>query len=144
MGLEHLVLGISLGIEKNKIPEVLMKPIPHSENNIQSFLGFSQYYRKHIKDFASIARALYRLLDKYTVFEMTFDRVKAFESWRQALTTTPLLVMPDFKLPFKLYIDASGDGLGAALHQIQITNEKPVEGPICFIFRKIRPTEARC
>ncbi|MBW0575822.1 hypothetical protein O181_115537 [Austropuccinia psidii MF-1] len=51
--------------------------------------------------------------------------------------------MPDFKLPFKLYIDASGDGLGAALHQVQIINDKPVEGPICFISRQIKPTEAR-
>ncbi|MBW0523306.1 hypothetical protein O181_063021 [Austropuccinia psidii MF-1] len=73
---------------------------------------------------------------------MTADRVKAFESLRQALTTSPLLLMPDFKLPFKLYIDASGDGLGATLHQVQIIADKPVEGPICFISRKIKPTEA--
>ncbi|MBW0544969.1 hypothetical protein O181_084684 [Austropuccinia psidii MF-1] len=51
--------------------------------------------------------------------------------------------MPDFKLPFKLYIDESGDGLGAALHQVHIINDKPVEGPIYFISRKIKPTEAR-
>ncbi|MBW0558560.1 hypothetical protein O181_098275 [Austropuccinia psidii MF-1] len=51
--------------------------------------------------------------------------------------------MPDFKLPFKLYIDASGDGIGAALDQVQIINDKPVEGPICFISRQINPTEAR-
>ncbi|MBW0549217.1 hypothetical protein O181_088932 [Austropuccinia psidii MF-1] len=74
---------------------------------------------------------------------MTVDRVKALESLREALTTAPLLLMQDFKLPFKLYIDASGDGLGAALHQVQILNDKPVEGPICFISRRIKPTEAR-
>ncbi|MBW0503703.1 hypothetical protein O181_043418 [Austropuccinia psidii MF-1] len=67
---------------------------------------------------------------------MTVDRVKA-------LTTAPLLLIPDSKPPFKLYIDASGDGLGAALHQAQIVNDKPVEGPISFISRKIKPTEAR-
>ncbi|MBW0573542.1 hypothetical protein O181_113257 [Austropuccinia psidii MF-1] len=74
---------------------------------------------------------------------MTVDRVKAFEYLRQAFTTSSLLLMPDFKLPFKLYIDASGDGLGAALHQVHIINDKPVEGPICFISRQIKPTEAR-
>ncbi|MBW0503024.1 hypothetical protein O181_042739 [Austropuccinia psidii MF-1] len=74
---------------------------------------------------------------------MTVDRIKAFESLRQALTTAPLQLMPDFKLPFKLYIDESGDGLGAAFHQAQIINDKPMEGPICFISRKIKPTEAR-
>ncbi|MBW0557105.1 hypothetical protein O181_096820 [Austropuccinia psidii MF-1] len=51
--------------------------------------------------------------------------------------------MPDFKLPFKVYIDASADGLGAALHKVQIINDKPVEGHICFISRKIKPTGAR-
>ncbi|MBW0530735.1 hypothetical protein O181_070450 [Austropuccinia psidii MF-1] len=74
---------------------------------------------------------------------MTVDRVKAFESLSKALTTAPLLLMPDFKLPFKLYIDASGDWLGAALHQVQIINDKPVKGPICFISRQIKSTEAR-
>ncbi|MBW0517483.1 hypothetical protein O181_057198 [Austropuccinia psidii MF-1] len=74
---------------------------------------------------------------------MTVDRVKAFESLRQALTTAPLLLILDFKLPFKLYIDAPGEGLGVALHQIQIINDEPVEGPICFISRQIKPTEAR-
>ncbi|MBW0503038.1 hypothetical protein O181_042753 [Austropuccinia psidii MF-1] len=74
---------------------------------------------------------------------MTVDRVKGFESLRQALITAPLLLMPDFKLPFRIYIYASGDGLGAALHQVQIINDKPVEGLICFISRKIKPTEAK-
>ncbi|MBW0554096.1 hypothetical protein O181_093811 [Austropuccinia psidii MF-1] len=74
---------------------------------------------------------------------MTLDRFKAFEYLRQPLTTAPLLLMPDFKLPFKLYIDESGDELGASLHQVQIINHKPVVGPICFISTQIKPTEAR-
>ncbi|MBW0529970.1 hypothetical protein O181_069685 [Austropuccinia psidii MF-1] len=74
---------------------------------------------------------------------MTVDRVKAFESLRSALTTAPLLLMPDFKLPFKLYIDGSGDGLGAALHKVQILNDETVERPICLISRQIKPSEAR-
>ncbi|MBW0583068.1 hypothetical protein O181_122783, partial [Austropuccinia psidii MF-1] len=105
--------------------------------------GSAGYYRQHIKDFESKERPLYKLCDKETVFKMTVDIVKAFESLREALNTAPLLLMPDFKLPFKLYIDESGSGLGAALHQVQIINDKPVEGPICFISRQIKPTEAR-
>ncbi|MBW0579141.1 hypothetical protein O181_118856 [Austropuccinia psidii MF-1] len=71
---------------------------------------------QHIKDFASIARPLYKLGDTDTVFEMTVDRVKGFESLREAFTTAPLT---------------------------DIINDKPVEGPICFISRKIKPTEVR-
>ncbi|MBW0473802.1 hypothetical protein O181_013517 [Austropuccinia psidii MF-1] len=48
--------------------------------------------------------------------------------------------MPDWKLPFKPYIDACGEGLGGALHQVQIVSEKPYEGPICLISRQIKPT----
>ncbi|MBW0554169.1 hypothetical protein O181_093884 [Austropuccinia psidii MF-1] len=141
--LGHVVSGLSLGIDKKEVAAVLLKPMPQNKKEIQSFLGFAGYYRQNNKYFASIARPLYKFCDKDTVFEITVDRVKAFESLREALTTAPLLLMPDFKLPFKLYIDASGDGLGAALHQVQIINDKPVEVPICFISRKIKPTEAR-
>ncbi|MBW0535329.1 hypothetical protein O181_075044 [Austropuccinia psidii MF-1] len=141
--LGHVECGLSLGIDKNKAAAVLLKPMPQSKKEIQSFLGFSGYYMQHIRDFASIARPLYKLCDRDTVFKMAVDRVQAFESLKQALTTAPLLLMPDFKLTLKLYIDASGDGLGAALHQVHIINDKPVEGPICFISRKIKPAEAR-
>ncbi|MBW0572138.1 hypothetical protein O181_111853 [Austropuccinia psidii MF-1] len=141
--LGNFVSGLSLGIDKSKAAAVFLKPMPQKKKEIQSFLGFAGYYRQHIKDFASIARPFYKLCDKDTVFEMTVGTVKAFESLREALTTSPLLLMPDFNLPFKLYIGASGDGLGAALHQVHIINDKHVEGPICFISRQIKPTEAR-
>ncbi|MBW0557016.1 hypothetical protein O181_096731 [Austropuccinia psidii MF-1] len=62
--LEHVVSGFSLGIDKRNVSAVLLKPMPHSNKEIQSFLGFAGYYRKHIKDFAYIARPLYKLCDK--------------------------------------------------------------------------------
>ncbi|MBW0519638.1 hypothetical protein O181_059353 [Austropuccinia psidii MF-1] len=141
--LGDLVSGLSLGIDKNKVAAVLLKPMPHNKKYIQSFLGFAGYYRQHIIDFAFIERPLYKLCDKDTVFDMTVYRVKTFDSLRQALTTAPLLLMPNFQLPFKLHIDASGDWLGAVLHQVQIINDEPVEGPIFFISRQIKQTEAR-
>ncbi|MBW0550911.1 hypothetical protein O181_090626 [Austropuccinia psidii MF-1] len=128
--LGHLVSGLSLGIDKNKVAAVLLKPMPQNKKEIQSFLGLAGYYRQHIKDFASIARPLYELCDNNTVFEMAVERVKAFEYLRKALTTDPLLLMPSFKLPFKLYIDASGDGLGAALHQVHIINYNLWRNPL--------------
>ncbi|MBW0533160.1 hypothetical protein O181_072875 [Austropuccinia psidii MF-1] len=51
--------------------------------------------------------------------------------------------MPGWKLPLKLYIYACGEGLGEALHQFQIVNDQLYEGPVCFISRQIKPTEAR-
>ncbi|MBW0533470.1 hypothetical protein O181_073185 [Austropuccinia psidii MF-1] len=74
---------------------------------------------------------------------MTEEKVKEYEELKNSLTNAPFLLLPDWKLPFKLYIDACGEGLGAALQQIQIINDKPIEGPIWFISRKIKPTEER-
>ncbi|MBW0513151.1 hypothetical protein O181_052866 [Austropuccinia psidii MF-1] len=108
-----------------------------------SFLGFASYSRQHLKDFAIHARSLYRICDQQTVFEMTQDSIQEYENIKFPLNNAPLLLMTDWKLFLKLYIDACGEGLGAALHQVQTVNEKPYEGPICFISRKIRPTEAR-
>ncbi|MBW0540700.1 hypothetical protein O181_080415 [Austropuccinia psidii MF-1] len=100
---------------------------------MQSFLGFAGYYKQHIKDFARIAKSLYKLCDQQTVYEMTEERVKAYEELKNCLTNAPVLLMPDWKRLFKLEIDSCGEGLGAALHQTQIINEKLFEGPICFI-----------
>ncbi|MBW0539908.1 hypothetical protein O181_079623, partial [Austropuccinia psidii MF-1] len=108
-----------------------------------SFLGFASYYRKNLKDFAILAKSLYRICDQQTVFEMTQERIQASGKIKYALTNAPLLLMPDWKLPFKLYLDECGEGLGAALHQVQIVNDKPYEGPICFISRQIKPIEDR-
>ncbi|MBW0505675.1 hypothetical protein O181_045390 [Austropuccinia psidii MF-1] len=74
---------------------------------------------------------------------MTQERIKSYEKIRKSLTEAPLLLMPYWNIPFKLYIGACGDGLGAALHQVQIIDDKHTEGPVCYISRQIKPTEAR-
>ncbi|MBW0562536.1 hypothetical protein O181_102251 [Austropuccinia psidii MF-1] len=74
---------------------------------------------------------------------MTQERIEAYEKIRKALTEAPLLLMPDWNIPFQLYIDACGDGLAAALHQVQIIYDKTTEQPVSYISRQIKPTEAR-
>ncbi|MBW0577772.1 hypothetical protein O181_117487 [Austropuccinia psidii MF-1] len=141
--LGHIVSGLSLGIDKNEVAAVLPKPIPQNKKERISIIGFASYYRKNLKDFAILAKSLYRICDQQTVFEMTQDRLKAYERIRKALTKSPLLLMPDWNIPFKLYIDACGDGLGSALHQGQIIDDKPTERPVCYISRQIKPKEVR-
>ncbi|MBW0533656.1 hypothetical protein O181_073371 [Austropuccinia psidii MF-1] len=108
-----------------------------------SFLAFASYYRQHLKDFAILAKSLYRICDQQTVFEVTQERVKAHEKIRIAVTEAPLLPIPAWNITFKLYIDVCGNGLGAALHQVQIIVDKPTEGPVCYNSRQIKPTKAR-
>ncbi|MBW0514278.1 hypothetical protein O181_053993 [Austropuccinia psidii MF-1] len=141
--LGHVVSGLSLGIEKSKVAAVLLKPIPQTKKEMQSFLGFSGHYRQQIKDFARKAKSLYKLCDQQTVYEMTEEKVKAYEELKNSLTNATFVQIQGWELPFKLYIDSCGEGLCAALHQKQIINDKPIEGPICFIERQIRPKEAR-
>ena len=70
-----------------------------------SSIGFSSYYRQHLKDFAILAKSLYRICDQQTVFEMTQERIEAYEKIRKALTEALLLLIPDWNIPFKFYID---------------------------------------
>ncbi|MBW0500601.1 hypothetical protein O181_040316 [Austropuccinia psidii MF-1] len=107
-----------------------------------SFLRFSSYYRKHLKEFAILAKSLYRICDQKTVFSKKQKRIKAYQKIRKSLTEAPLLLMPHWNMPFKSYIDACGDGLEEALHQVQIIDEKATEQPVCYISRQIKPTEA--
>ncbi|MBW0517824.1 hypothetical protein O181_057539 [Austropuccinia psidii MF-1] len=101
--------------------------MPHKKKEMMYFLGFTSYYSKLLKDFAIHARLLYRISDQKTVFEMTQERIQAYKKIRYALTNEPLLLIPNWKLPFKLYIDACGEGLGEALHQ-GAGPQIPIEG----------------
>ncbi|MBW0523117.1 hypothetical protein O181_062832 [Austropuccinia psidii MF-1] len=122
LALGHKVSGLSMEIDQNKVAE----------------------YRSHIKNFAHIASSLYKLCSKDVVFEITKERRDAYERIKHELTNTPVLIFPEFELPFKLYIDAAcSQALGAALHQTQIVNGEPREGVICYIYRQLKDSEAR-
>ncbi|MBW0592744.1 hypothetical protein O181_132459 [Austropuccinia psidii MF-1] len=81
---------------------------------------------------------------KRCLFEITKERRDAYESIKYELTNAPVLILPDFELSFRLYIDAScSQGLGAALHQRQIVDGEPREGLISYISRQLKDSEAR-
>ncbi|MBW0486233.1 hypothetical protein O181_025948 [Austropuccinia psidii MF-1] len=141
--LVNIISRLRLGIENNKVAEVLLKPIPQNKKEMMSFLGFASYYRKHLKDFQILAKSLYIICNQQTVFAVTQERIKAYEKIKKALTEAPLLLMPDWNIPFKLYIDACGDGLRETLSHVQIIVDIPTEGPVHYISRQIKPKEAR-
>jgi hypothetical protein len=141
--LGHVVTGLSLGIDQHCVAAVLLKPPPTNGKDLQLFLGFASYYRLHIKDFNLMASPLYKLTSPSAVFEMTAERLSAFESLKLALTFAPLIFHPDASRPFKIYLDACFEGIGAALHQVQVIDDKEVEGPICFISCQLKESEKR-
>ncbi|MBW0524553.1 hypothetical protein O181_064268 [Austropuccinia psidii MF-1] len=111
---------------------------------MQSFLGFASYYRNHIKKVSHITSSLYKLCSKDIVFEITKERRDSHEKIKYELTNAPVLILPEFELPFKLYIDAAcSQGLGAALDQRQIVDGEPRVRVICYISRQLKDSEAR-
>ncbi|MBW0538605.1 hypothetical protein O181_078320, partial [Austropuccinia psidii MF-1] len=52
LALGHEVSGLRLEIDRNKVGEVLQKPLPKSIKEMQYFLGLASYYRNHNKNFA--------------------------------------------------------------------------------------------
>ncbi|MBW0490295.1 hypothetical protein O181_030010 [Austropuccinia psidii MF-1] len=144
LALGHKVSGLSLAIDQNKVAAVLLKLVPKNIKEMQAFFGFARYYRNHIKGFAHITSSLYKLCSKHVVFEITKERRDAYERIKYELTNAPTLILPDFELPFKLYIYAAcSQGLGEALHQIQMLDGEPREGVICYISRQLKDSEAR-
>ncbi|MBW0465335.1 hypothetical protein O181_005050 [Austropuccinia psidii MF-1] len=139
LALGHEVSGLSLAIGQNKVAEVLLKPGPKNMKEMQYFLGFASYYRNQIRNFSHITSSMYKLCSKDVVFEITKERRYSYERIKHELTNAYVLVLPDFELPFKLYIDAAcSQGLGAALHQRQIVEGEPRKGVICYIFGKLK------
>ncbi|MBW0560756.1 hypothetical protein O181_100471 [Austropuccinia psidii MF-1] len=142
--LGHKVPGLSLAIDQNKVEAVLQKPVPKNIKEMQYFLWFASYYRKHIKSIAHITSSIYKLCSKDVVFEITNKRRDVYERIKHEITNETVFILPEFELPFKLYIDAAcSQGLGAALHQKQIVDDEPREGVICYISRKLIDSEAR-
>ncbi|MBW0469833.1 hypothetical protein O181_009548 [Austropuccinia psidii MF-1] len=122
----HKFPCLSLAIDQNKVAAVLQKTVQKNIKEMQSFLGFASYYRNHIRTFAHITSSLYKLCSKDVVFEITKERKDAYERIKHELTNAPALILSDFELLFKLYIDAAcSQGLGAALHQRQIVDGEP-------------------
>ncbi|MBW0495306.1 hypothetical protein O181_035021 [Austropuccinia psidii MF-1] len=144
IALGNKVSVLTLAIDQKEVAAVLKKPVPKNIKEMQYFYGFSCYYRNHIKDFAHITSSLFKLCSKDVVFEITKERRDAYGRMKHEIASAPVLILPDFELPFKLYIDAAGSqGLGAALHQRQILDGEPIEGVICYISRQLNDSEAR-
>ncbi len=76
-----------------KVAGVTEWPTPKTKKELQSFLGFANYYRRFIKDFSHIAHPLHRLTGN-DEWEWKEEQQAAFEALKRAITEAPVLRMP--------------------------------------------------
>ncbi|GKD23491.1 reverse transcriptase domain-containing protein [Tanacetum coccineum] len=115
--LGHKVSEASLKVDKAKINVISKHPPPTNVKGIRCFLGHAGFYRRFIKDFLKIARPLTKMLEKDTPFECNDECHNAFDSLKEKLTCNPVIVSPNWNLPFELMCDASEFEVGAVLGQ---------------------------
>ncbi|CAN6560269.1 unnamed protein product [Malus baccata var. baccata] len=115
--LGHIISEKGIEINKSKIDLVRHLPSPTSVREVRSFLGHAGFYRRFIKDFSKIAQPLCRLLQKEVAFEFTKECTESFKQLKELLTRAPIIVPPEWSLPFELMCDASDYALGAVLGQ---------------------------
>ncbi|GJU45318.1 reverse transcriptase domain-containing protein [Tanacetum coccineum] len=126
--LRHKVSSAGLEVDNAKIDVISKLPPPTNIKGIRSFLGHAGFYRRFIKDFSKIARPLTKLLEKDTPLEFDDECQKAFESLKEKLTCAPVIVSPNWNLPFELMCDASDFAAGAVLEfDIEIKDRKGTE-----------------
>lgn len=124
--LGHFVRQDGLQPEEAKVKAVQDFPRPKNTKQIKSFLGLAGYYRKFIKDFATISEPLVKLLRKDLKYKWTEACEQSFIELKRILTTYPILIHPNFNETFIIICDASTSGLGGVLAQIRNNEELPV------------------
>ena len=115
--LGHYVDKEGLHVDMAKVDAIRLMPSPVDPTGIKRFLGCSEYYRKFIPDFGSRTASLTDLLHKTAAWTWGDKEQAEFDDIKQALSTTPILALPRWDLPFTLRTDASEKGIGAVLCQ---------------------------
>ena len=151
--LGHVVSQEGIQTDPSKIDAVKTWPVPKTVKEVRMFLGFTGYYRRFVKGYASIVRPLNDLLighptnkaaakdqkgnNKPPPFVWGNEQQTAFETVIDKLTEPPVLAYADYRLPFKLHTDASTSGLGAVLYQTQ----DGIDRVVAYASRSLKPAE---
>ena len=147
--LGHILSKEGLKTDPDKTVAVKDWSRPHTLQELRRFLGFSSYYRRFVSDFAKIAAPLHNLVGlvakqnkgkKASISKLWSEsHEEAFLTLKEKLTTTPVLAYPDFSSSFILETDASSQGFGAILSQVQNGKQRV----IAYASRGLRDSERK-
>lgn len=139
------ILGMLVdGVKKYPIDEKIKKTLefktPTNKKELQSFLGFVNYYRNYIKNIATISAPLYEASKTKNEEIMWNDECEeAFNKLKEKLSSEVSNYIPDIEKPFILTTDASNTGIGACLQQ----EDKGELRVIDWASKKLTPAEKK-
>ncbi|KAI2660671.1 Transposon Tf2-6 polyprotein [Labeo rohita] len=118
--LGYVISPEGVSMDEQKVNAVLNWPRPKTLKELQRFLGFSNFYRRFIRHFSTVAAPLTAMVKKGTS-RLTWSEpaLQAFNDLRHRFTSAPVLHHPDPDKPFIVEVDASSTGVGAVLSQRQ-------------------------
>ena len=124
--LGHKISKDGLDVDKAKIDVIAKLLPPLNIKAARSFLGHVGFYKRFIKDFSKITRPMTKLLEKDTPFHFSEECITSFNVIKEKLTKAPIMVPPDWNLPFELICDASDQALGEVLGQRRDNHFQPI------------------
>ncbi|GJY48804.1 reverse transcriptase domain-containing protein [Tanacetum coccineum] len=124
--LGHKISKSGLEVDRAKVEVIAKLPHPTTVKGVRSFLGHAGFYRRFIQDFSKIARPMTHLLEKETPFVFSEECIDSFNTLKRKLTEAPILIAPDWDLPFELMCDASDFAIGAVLGQRKNKHFQPI------------------
>ena len=137
--LGHTIDSQGMHIHSSKLATAQQWPVPKSKKEVQSFIGFAQYFRQYIKDFSQIALPLTNLTKHDMPFSWSSECQAAFQQLKDALSHAPVLQIFDPKNP---HIELHTDALQYALSGILYQQDNGKLRPIAFHSRKFNAPES--
>ena len=122
-----------------KVAGVSKWPAPNNRKEVQSFLGFVNFYQRFIEGFLHISRPLFDLTKSDSVFKWTDKEKSAFDTLRNRITSTPVLTLPNNSKPYRVEADSSDFATGAVLSQQNSEDDK--WHPVTFLSKSLSPVE---
>lgn len=122
--LGHVIEEGKIRPKEDKLAAILHMPVPKNVAQVRTFLGMVGFYGKFIPNLARTCRPLYELLQKDSEFNWSEKAQEAWKKIKNDLANASSLSIFDSKLPIIVATDASGDGIGACLLQVENGEEK--------------------
>ena len=136
--LGHVVSANGIKPVQSKVESLLKAPEPRNVDELISFLGAVNYYRRYLPKLSAVIAPLERLRTKTVKWQWTTIERDAFHKLKMLLSSKQVLTFYDPKLPLKVDTDAAAGGIGAVMSHIFPNGE---ERPIEFISRTLSPAE---